>query len=32
MCATHGPDQAVKPVLTPIPVAGPFDSVGIDVI
>ena len=32
VCATHGPDQAVKPVLTPIPVAGPFDRVGIDVV
>ena len=32
VCATHGPGQAVKPVLTPIPVVGPFDRVGIDVI
>ena len=32
MCATHGPGQAVKSVLTPIPVVGPFDRVGIDVI
>ena len=32
VCTTHGPGQAVKPVLTPIPVARPFDRVGIDVI
>ena len=32
MCACHGPGQAVKRVLTPIVVAGPFDRVGIDVI
>ena len=31
VCATHGPAQVVKPILTPIPVAGPFDVVGIDV-
>ena len=31
-CATRQPGQAVKPVLTPIPVSGPFDRVGVDVI
>ena len=31
-CATRHVGQAVKPPLTPIPVAGPFDRVGVDVI
>ena len=31
-CATRQPGRAVKPVLTPIPVSGPFDRVGVDVI
>ena len=31
-CATRQPGCAVKPVLTPIPVSGPFDRVGVDVI
>ena len=31
-CAIRQPGRAVKPVLTPIPVSGPFDRVGVDVI
>ena len=31
-CATHHVGRAVKPPLTPIPVSGPFDRVGVDVI
>ena len=31
-CATHSPGKAVYPPLTPIPVSGPFDRVGVDVI
>ena len=31
-CATRQPGRAVKPVLAPIPVSGPFDRVGVDVI
>ena len=31
-CATRHVGQAVKPPLTPIPVAGTFDRVGVDVI
>ena len=31
-CVTRRPGQAVKPPLTPIPVSGPFDPVGVDVI
>lgn len=31
-CATRRPGQPVKPALTPIPVSGPFDRVGVDVI
>ena len=32
MCATRNVSQAVKLPMTPIPVAGPFDRIGIDVI
>ena len=32
ICASRRPGRAVKSVLTPIPVAGPFDHVGVDVI
>ena len=32
MCATRSPGQAVKLPLTPIPVAGPFDRIGVNVI
>ena len=32
VCATRSPGRAVKPPLTPIPVAGPFDRIGVDVI
>ena len=32
VCATHSTGRAVHPPLTPIPVAGPFDRVGVDVI
>ena len=31
-CVTCRPGQAVRPALTPIPVSGPFDRVGVDVI
>ena len=31
-CATYGRGQSVRPPLTPIPVSGPFDRVGIDII
>ena len=31
-CATRRPGQSVKSALTPIPVSGPFDRVGVDVI
>ena len=32
VCATRHVGRSVKPPLTPIPVAGPFDRVGVDVI
>ena len=31
-CATYGRGQSVCSPLTPIPVSGPFDRVGIDII
>ena len=31
-CATYQPGRKVKPPLTPIPVAGAFDRVGVDVL
>ena len=31
-CATHSPGRKYKPPLTPIPVAGAFDRIGIDVL
>ena len=31
-CATRGVGRPVRPPLTPIPVAGPFDRVGVDVL
>ena len=31
VCATHSTGRAPRPPLTPLPVAGPFDRVGIDV-
>ena len=31
-CATRQAGRAVKPLLTPIPVGGPFDQVGVDVV
>ena len=31
-CATRRVSQAVKPLLSPIPVSGPFDRVGVDVV
>ena len=31
-CATRHTGRATKPPLTPIPVAGPFDCIGVDVI
>ena len=30
--ATHSLGRAIRPPLTPIPVAGPFDCVGVNVI
>ena len=32
ICATRRTGRAYKPPLTPIPVAGPFDGVGVDII
>ena len=32
VCATHSTGRALRPPLTPLPVAGPFDRVGVDVI
>ena len=31
-CASRNVGRPIKPYLTPIPVAGPFDCVGVDVI
>lgn len=31
-CTSRRPGRVVKPLLTPIPVAGPFDHIGVDVI
>ena len=31
-CATYGTGSTVRPSLTPIPVAGPFDRVGVDFV
>ena len=32
ICATHTTGRAIRPPLTTIPVAGPFDRVGVDVV
>ena len=32
VCNSHSPGRAVSAPLTPIPVAGPFDRVGVDII
>ena len=32
VCSTRSVGRAVRPPLTPIPVAGPFDRIGVDVI
>ena len=32
VCATYSTGRAVRPPLSPIPVSGPFDRVGVDVI
>ena len=32
VCATHSTGRPTRPPLTPIPVAGPWDRVGVDVI
>ena len=32
VCNSHSPGRAVRAPLTPIPVTGPFDRVGVDVI
>ena len=32
VCASHHVRQAQKPPLSPIPVAGPFDCIGVDII
>ena len=31
-CATRSVGRAVRPRLTPVPVGGPFDMVGVDVL
>ena len=32
VCATHQVGRVPKPYLTPIPVGGPFDHIGVDVL
>ena len=32
VCATYSTGRAVRPPLSPIPVGGPFDRVGVDVL
>ena len=32
VCATRATGRAIRPPLTPIPVAGPFDRVGVDIV
>ena len=32
VCATRNVGQPVKPLLTPIPVGGPFDRIGVDIL
>ena len=32
VCATHNPGRAVRTPLTPIPVSGPFQRIGVDVV
>ena len=32
VCASHTTGRATRPPLTPIPVAGAFDRIGVDVI
>ena len=32
VCATHSPGRGARPPLAPIPVSGPFDRVGVDVV
>ena len=32
VCATHNPGRGPRPPLSPIPVSGPFDRIGVDVI
>ena len=32
ICAAHRVGHPVRPLLTPIPVAGPFDQVGVDLL
>ena len=32
VCSSQQVGQVVRPPLTPIPVAGPFDRVGVDVL
>lgn len=32
VCHSHSPGRAVHAPLTPIPVAGPFDRIGVDII
>jgi len=32
ICASHSVGHATRPCLTPIPVAGPFDRIGVDFI
>ena len=32
VCATHSVGKPIRPFLTPIPVNGPFDKIGVDVL
>ena len=32
VCASHHVGKQVRPPITPIPVSGPFDRVGVDVL
>ena len=32
VCATHNPGRAVRTPLTPIPMSGPFQRIGVDVV
>jgi len=32
VCGTYNPGWTMRPPITPIPVVGPFDRIGIDII